>query len=228
MFPSSNYEKILFIVTLLLWMVSSPLIKAQNLRLKWCCCLKNTVVHVCASGKQKQNPHYFQGEKIAGIGVWKDIRLVSSHKLVEETDVIFREETQVFDLVFQVGDTFHTHTEGIAFVDGGVDAVGFQHCGVYHTATENFHPASVFAESTAITCTNVAGDVHFGRRLCEGEIRGTQADLRVGTKHFSCEGEEHLFQVGERHIFVDVQAFHLVEKAVCASRNRFVAQRTHH
>ena len=134
-FQSSDYEKILFIVLSLLWLVSLSLVKAQNLRLKWCCCLKNTVVGVRASGKQKQNPHYLQREKIAGIDVWKDIRLVSSHKLVEETDVIFREETQVFDLVFQVGDTFHTHTEGISFVDGGVDAVGFQHCGVYHAAT---------------------------------------------------------------------------------------------
>ena len=75
-FPSSNYDRILFIVTLLLWMVSSPLIKAQNLRLKhfilvWLGGLKNTVVGVCECGKQ--NPHYLQGEKIAGIDVWNDI-----------------------------------------------------------------------------------------------------------------------------------------------------------
>lgn len=129
-FQSSDYEKILFIVLSLLWLVSLSLVRAQNQWLKhfilvWLGGLKNTVFGVCVCGKQ--NPHYFQGEKIAGIDVWKDIRLVSSHKLVEETDVIFREETQVFDLVFQVGDTFHTHTEGIAFVDCGVDAVGFQH-----------------------------------------------------------------------------------------------------
>ena len=85
---------------------------------------------------------------------------MSCHKLVEE-DVIFREETEVLHLIFQVGDALYTHTEGIASVDGGVDAVGVEYSRVYHAATEDFHPASVLAESATITAADVARNVHF-------------------------------------------------------------------
>lgn len=35
-------------------------------------------------------------------------------KFVEETDVVFAEHTEVLDTIFEVGDSFDTHTEGVA------------------------------------------------------------------------------------------------------------------
>ena len=96
---------------------------------------------------------------------------MSCHKLVEEAHVIFREETEVFHLIFQVGDALYTITEGVAFIDGGVDAVSFEYSRVHHAATEDFHPASVLAESATVTTADVArNDASFCRRFGEGEV----------------------------------------------------------
>ena len=122
---------------------------------------------------------------------------MSCHKLVEEAHVIFREETEVFHLIFQVGDALYTHTEGIAFIDGGVNAISFKYSRVHHAATEDFHPASVLAESATVTSADVARNVHFCRRFGEGEVGGTQTNLSIRTEHLTREGEQHLFQVGE-------------------------------
>jgi|GEM_PF-4928142 len=46
------------------------------------------------------------------------VRSVGCLKLLEETNIVFGEETKVFDLVLEIGNTFNTHTEGIAFVFG--------------------------------------------------------------------------------------------------------------
>ncbi len=37
---------------------------------------------------------------------------VCSSKLVEESHIVLREESQVFDAVFEVGDTLNAHAEG--------------------------------------------------------------------------------------------------------------------
>ena len=110
---------------------------------------------------------------------------MSCHKLVEEAHVIFREETEVFHLIFQVGDALYTHTEGIAFVDGGVNAISFEYSRVHHAATEDFHPASVLAESATVTTADVARNVHFCRRFGEGEVGGTQTNLSIRTEHLT-------------------------------------------
>ena len=84
----------------------------------------------------------------------------------------------------------------------------------------------MFAEAATLAAADVAGNVHFCRRLCEGEVRRAQANLRVRAEHLAGESEQHLFQVGERHILVDVQALHLVEEAVRARRDGLVAIHT--
>ena len=48
----------------------------------------------------------------------------------------------------------------------------------YHTTTKDFNPTRVFAETTTLTATDVARDVHFDTWFGKGEIAGTQAELR--------------------------------------------------
>ena len=134
-----------------------------------------------------------------------------------------REHAQVAHLIFQVGDTLYAHTKGIAAIDGGVDATLFEHVGVNHTASQNLYPAGVLAEAAALAATDEARDVHLGTGFCEGEVAGTQANLRVGAEHLAGEAEQHLLQVGERYILVDIEALHLMEEAVGASRDGLVA-----
>lgn len=62
-------------------------------------------------------------------------------ELAEEANIVLGEEAEVLDLILEVGDALYAHAEGVAFVLGGVDAVGFEHVGVYHAATEDFKPS---------------------------------------------------------------------------------------
>ena len=149
--------------------------------------------------------------------------LVCCFELLEEARVVFREHTEVADTVLQVGDALDTHTEGVAAIDGAVDAAGFEHVRVNHSATEDFHPAGVLAEAAAFTAADVTADVHLGAGFCEREVAGTQTDFRIGAEHLTGKGEEHLLQVGERYVLIDIQAFYLMEEAVGTGADGLVA-----
>ena len=110
--------------------------------------------------------------------------LVSGFEFLQESCVVFREHTKVFHLIFQVSNTLDTHTEGVSAVYLTVDAVTFQYVGVYHTATQDFYPAGMLTERTALSATNVTTDVHFGTGFREREIRRTQTDLGIFAEHF--------------------------------------------
>jgi len=77
---------------------------------------------------------------------------------------------EVFHLIFQVCDTFDTHTESITAVYFAVNAVGFKYVRVYHTATEDFHPTGMLAERATFTTADVTTDIHFSTGFCKGEV----------------------------------------------------------
>ena len=88
--------------------------------------------------------------------------LVCRHKVFEEAGVVFGEEAEVFYLILQVRNALYAHTEGITFVLLAINAVCFEHIGVYHSATEDFNPSCAFAEGATFTAADVAAAVHFG------------------------------------------------------------------
>ena len=75
-------------------------------------------------------------------------RLLCRLKLFQETDIVFREEAQIVDAVLQVGDTFDTHTEGIAAVYLAVNSVQFQYVGVTCFRSVNDTFLSTYRAST--------------------------------------------------------------------------------
>ena len=62
-------------------------------------------------------------------------------ELLKETTVVFGEHSEVVDLIFEVGDALHTHSEGETAVDFRVDAARVEHIGIDHAASENLDPA---------------------------------------------------------------------------------------
>ena len=81
----------------------------------------------------------------------------------------------------------------------------------------------MLTEGATFSSTDVTTDVHLGRWLGEGEIWGTETNLCLVAKHLLSKEEEHLLQVGERNIFVDIKSFNLVEEAVCTIADSFVS-----
>ena len=81
--------------------------------------------------------------------------LVCRHEVFEEASVVFREEAEVLHLILQVCNALYAHTEGITLILLAINAVCFEHIGVYHAATEDFYPTRVLTESTTRTATDV-------------------------------------------------------------------------
>ena len=144
-------------------------------------------------------------------------------ELVEETHVVFREHTQILDTIFQIGYALHAHTESETGVHLAVDAARFEYVWIHHTATEDFNPTGMLAESATLSATKMTGDVHFSRWFGEWEIRRTQTDFCFRAKQFTCKVEQRLLQVGKRHVFIDVKSLNLMEEAVGARRDSLVA-----
>lgn len=77
-------------------------------------------------------------------------------ELFQEAGIVLREHAEVTYTVFQVGDTLHAHTEGIARVDAGVNTAGVKVVRVYHAAAQNLYPACTLAERAALAAADVA------------------------------------------------------------------------
>ena len=143
---------------------------------------------------------------------------------MEESDVVFEVEPEVFDSVFEHSDSFDAHTESESRVLFGVDAALFEDIGVDHPASHNFEPSGPLADVAALASAEVARNIDFGRRFGEGEVRGSHTDDGLFAEHLLGEVEYRLLHIGERHPFIDVEAFDLMENAVSAVRDGFVAE----
>ena len=119
-------------------------------------------------------------------------------KLTQEPKVVFKKQADVVDPVFEHGDSFDSHTQGISGVSAAVDTAQIEHIRVYHSATENLYPSGMFTDVTTLAATDVTCDIHLGARLCEREIRRPQADLRIGSKHLFHKKKQDLFHDRDR------------------------------
>src|SRR6476619_218545 len=70
-------------------------------------------------------------------------------ELPQEAHVVFREQAQVLNLIFQHGYALDAHAPGIAGILLGVDFGVFEYGGVYHAAATDFYPARVLANVAA-------------------------------------------------------------------------------
>lgn len=91
----------------------------------------------------------------------------------KEALIVFREHAQVLDSVFEVCYTLDAHSESEAAVDFRVNAACVKYIGVDHAAAENLYPTGAFTERAAFTTAEVAGYIHFSRRLREREVAWT-------------------------------------------------------
>ncbi len=132
-------------------------------------------------------------------------------ELAEEAEVVFDEVADVGDAVEDHGEAVEAEAEGEAGDFGGVEegvfaclANGFEDGGVDHAAAGDFDPAILFAFGFEFDVDLEAG---FG----EGEEVGAEADGGFGAEDFAKEVFEGALQVGEGDVFVDVEAFELIE-----------------
>ena len=118
-------------------------------------------------------------------------------KLPKEPDVVFEEQSQVFNLIGKHSDALNAHTESISGIHITVYSAIFQNIGVNHSAAHNFDPSGVFANIAAFLPANTARHIHFGRWLGEWKERRSQANPCALTKHFASEVEQGLLHISK-------------------------------
>ncbi|CKB56279.1 Uncharacterised protein [Streptococcus pneumoniae] len=80
-----------------------------------------------------------------------------------------------------------------------------------HTGSHNFDPTCFLTYVTAFSTTLEARNIHLNRWLCEWEVRWTQTNLTLFTKHFLDNQLKRSLKISHRDIFPNYQAFDLVE-----------------
>src|SRR5690606_40229413 len=81
----------------------------------------------------------------------------------------------------------------------------------------------MLAYVAAFAFTNKTRDIDFSTWFCEREERRTEPDLDVLSVHLLREVVDRLFQICEANVAVYIQTFDLMEEAVRARRDGFIA-----
>jgi hypothetical protein len=104
----------------------------------------------------------------------------------------------------------------------GVEAASLEDVGVDHAGATDFVPARLaklafaggagdFIGDGAGAAADLAGKVDFERGFGELEVKGAEATFGAGAVKFDGEMVENAFEVGDGDVFIDDEAFELVE-----------------
>ena len=70
-------------------------------------------------------------------------------KLLQEPYIILEEQPDILDTVLQDGRALNAHAECKTGIFLAVDATILQNTRIYHPATQDLHPAGIFADGTS-------------------------------------------------------------------------------
>ena len=113
--------------------------------------------------------------------------------------------TNVIDALEDHSDALDAHAEGVTSIDFGIDADRLEDLGIDHTTAHDFEP--LVAKLTKVGREEVHLEAGFG----EGKEAGTKACLGLGAEDGLHEVIERGFEIEERDVFIDIEAFDLVE-----------------
>lgn len=138
-------------------------------------------------------------------------KIALSIKLPQEPQVVFVKKPDIVNSVAKHCQPFNAHPESVTLPLFRVVADIFKYRWMDHTATEDFKPARLLADSAPFPFAKNATHKNFGARLGEGEVVGTETNLNPLAKEALGEGIKRSFQISEGHILVNQQTFNLVE-----------------
>jgi len=125
-------------------------------------------------------------------------------ELVEETQVVFKKQTDVGDAVLSHSEAFHAETEGPAGVFFAVNSDGIKNIGVNHAAATHLYPI-FFAGAVG------PEQIDLGTGLGEGKKARAKSPLRIGTEEGVNELVDGGLHIHHRDIFIDDERFELVK-----------------
>lgn len=132
-------------------------------------------------------------------------------KLAEESEIVLEEKPHIVDTILQHGNSFDPHTKSETGDRFRIVLDMMEYFGVDHAGTEDFKPATVFADSASFPTANDTGDIYLGARLGEREKTGSQPDADVFAEVLVNKDRQYSFQIPEGDSLVDHEPFYLVE-----------------
>ena len=132
-------------------------------------------------------------------------------ELIQESDIIFIQQSHIVDLIFQQSDTLKTDTECKSRILFRINAAHFQYMRMNHSAAKDLDPAGTFTEAASFSSALEAAHIYLCAGLCEREMMGTELCLRLRSEQLLCKYFQSSFQVSEGNVLVDHKTFDLVE-----------------
>src|SRR6185295_12236699 len=108
---------------------------------------------------------------------------LNAWELLEESQVVLVEQTDVLHAVAEDGDALDTDSPREAGVLFRVVADGLEHRRVHHAAAAKLDPAGLLAHRAARAVTLPAAEIDLGARLGVGEEARTEAHARFLGEH---------------------------------------------
>src|SRR5687768_1883393 len=103
----------------------------------------------------------------------------SSRELLQEPNIGIVEDSDVGDVVAQHRNPRGPHAEGPARITLVVDPCRLEDGWMDHARAQDLHPSRALAPGTSRAVTELALDIHLGRRLRERKKARTEARLRL-------------------------------------------------
>ena len=155
-----------------------------------------------------------EGEKMFASprGLWPIVPAASSWlELFEEAQVVFEEQADVVDAVFQHGDTFDAESKREPGPFFCIVINEFEYCRVDHACPKNFYPTCLRTNPAPFSATNHALNIDFRAGAGEGKEAGTEPDFCIFAKHFLEKNTHDAFEMTEGNIFIYHEPFDLME-----------------
>ena len=133
-----------------------------------------------------------------------DCELCRRSELLQESQIIFTEETDIINAIFQQRRSLHSHAKGEAGIFCTVDTAMFQDMWMHHSATEYFQPSCLFANGTSFAIAEKATDIHLGAGFSKRKIAWPEPYFYILSEHFLYKEIQGLLEICERYIFVNV------------------------
>src|SRR5207253_1002035 len=93
----------------------------------------------------------------------------------------------------------------------------------HHAGPENFEPATVLADRTALAAADYAVHIDLNAGLGKREMAAAKAHLAVLTEHAAGEGDQDTFEIGHGDVRADSETLNLMEHDLRACRDRLIA-----
>src|SRR5690606_419506 len=109
---------------------------------------------------------------------------------------------EIINRVLEHGNPLDAHTNSKTRVRFGINITIFQYQRIHHTGAADLHPAAAFTDITALTATELAGNINLCTGFGEGKIRRPEPNFGIFPEHLLGKVVKGLFKVSKADVSI--------------------------